>query len=397
MSLLDLLKMRGTSLTDSLTKLLDLTNNAALSAEALDAEMMAVRRSYGCWSTLWARVESDTSLDSKVLLDCVTVYKKVEETYQEDMGKLYLHRSSLTTSQPTTNAGFSSPRLRLPDVKIEPFTGDIGDWEAWWTSFKDMVDDQPISSISVTAKYQLLMNSVDGDPKSLVRSHPATPAGYVAALDCLKEHYADPAMQRSRVLDSLINLEYKGFGSEGVMDFKTKVESLLQHWDSLNIDTTHPIVARLVLGKLPNKHRQKVFDLSDSVNPSYQQIKQALKTLWERQDFPDNKSDKKQRQDKDKDKDKDKGSTSSKPSSTQVNTQHEKGDKKEKKPRLCAFCQERTHTTCKCTKYVDVKSRQSRVKELNLCVKCTKTKHEGDCKPVICYFCKDAHHTWYHM
>ena len=170
MSIFQLLELRATSLTESLDNLVLLAQGATLSAEILDAEFESIRRSYECWTKLWARIESEDSIGSDEFLKYSTLYSKIETEYKRVMSKLYLYRSQLNNTSTSSQSNYQQPRLKLPEVKIEPFKGDVGNWEAWWTSFKDMVDNQPIAIISVTARYQLLLQSVEGDPKKLVQS-----------------------------------------------------------------------------------------------------------------------------------------------------------------------------------------------------------------------------------
>ena len=391
-SLPKLLGVRANSLNSQVTRVYDLVTNKTITVEALDVEISLILASYGQWCHLWTKVEDDSSLTTGDLDACHQVITAFEASYHDKVVKLHLHRAQMKQSPPPNN--IAPARLELAKVKLEPFKGDVGEWEAWWTCFKSMVDDQPDTVIPLTAKYQLLVTSLEGDPKRLARSHPATLAGYQAALSSLKEHYADPTMQQSRVIDCLLNLRFVGQGPAAVMEFKTKVESLIQSWASLKLDISHPVIARIVLSKLPRNYRQRIFELSTVTSPSYEQIKQALKVIWDRQDFPDKPDDYKSEGARPKDKTN--NSTVKTPSTPGSNTKQEKGEKKEKVKR-CGFCKDPSHTTTKCTKFPDLKSRQQKVKELGLCIKCVRNAHEGDCKPFGCYLCDQPHHTWYHL
>ena len=224
----------------------------------------------------------------------------------------------------------------------------------------------------------------------MVKSYPATLEGYTGAIACLREHYADPDQQISRAVDRFIGLEFAGREASGLMEFKTKVEALLQSWNGLQVDTTHPVIGRLVLQKLPPYYRQKVFELV-GVSPTYPQIKTSLRTLWEREDFPgQNKPDGKS-----------KGvasASTSKGSTTNAKPDSETDAKAKKgKKGKCRFCDEKGHPTRECPKYKDLSSRVQRLKELNLCTKCTRTAHEGKCEPYKCFKCQGEHHSWFHI
>lgn len=384
MSLLLKLKIRVTPIVDAIQRLLDLSRNDNITIDDLDSEMRMLRQSYEQWSSLWTQVETSNP-DDDTFEECVKVKTDFEGGYHDAMSKLYIQRARMARSTtPTTSSSTStgaSPvhrsKLKLPEVKLLTFKGDAGEWEAWWTSFHDMVDRHPETEISITAKYQLLLGALSGHPHDMVRSFPATSAGYQGALINLKSHYADPKQQLSRVTDKLLKLEFGDLNSDGVMDFKIKVEAILQTWDSMNVDTNHTLVTRLILSKLPETLRQQIYVLSNTVTPTKDNILECLKTVWERQDF--DKISKALPAPKSKALPGPKTGTPDTPT----------------KKRGCRFCND-SHSSSTCPVYPDAESRKARLADINACIICARAKHEDQCKPLTCYTCQGAHHTWLH-
>ena len=412
MSLVNLLKIRAGSLTGSLKRVSDLANNNNLPLDALEGELRTLRKSYDQWSELWARVEQDTTLSDADLSACSTISDKLEQDYGDGMGKLYLTHTKLVSQQQINvqsvqGAGATgnspsqpAPRVKLPEIKFLVFKGEVAEWEAWWTSFKDIVDDQPLSQLSISAKYQHLLSALEGQPRAIARSFPATAVGYAGALKSLKEHYADPAQQECIAIDMLLNLEFSKNNPDEVLDFKIKVGSIIQSWEGLPIDTKHPMIARLILSKLPHRYQQRIYQLRNTVCPTYQDIMESLKTIWERKDFPEQgKSDSTKVKPTGPQPTSQKGQSApptSKPSMAGSKPSPSPSKDSERKRPICKLC-EGTHGTRGCTKYNDLKARQGRLKELNLCPKCCKMRHEGECTAISCYICKGSHHSWLHF
>ena len=111
--------------------------------------------------------------------------------------------------------------------------------------------------------------------------------------------------------------------------------------------------------------RQQAQAISNSVTTTKDIILDCLKTFWERQDL-----------------DKKSGKTGA------SNT-----TKKKKPCRLCTG----PHFTTACSVYPDIESRKNRLAEMNACITCAKAKHEDQCKPITCYICRGAHHSWFHL
>ena len=383
-----LLKHRAESLKKIVANLVGLAEDKLLPLDDLDVQIGLLTDNYKSWESLWGRYEIEAENDTTGLATCLKLKSEVDECYTDGMNKVYIHRKALAGEKQVPVARGGQPHLKLPEVRIEPFGGDVTDWSPFWTSFNDLVHTQPISEFSITAKYQLLVKSLQGNAKELVKSYPATLEGYSGAINCLKEHYANPNQLVSRAVDRLISLEFTGRGATGLMEFKTKVEALIQSWGGLNVDTTHPVISRLVLQKLPPYYRQKVFELV-GVSPTYIEIKNSLRSLWEREDFPSqNKTDSKG-----------KGATSDSKSQTSENKPSSETGTKPKgntNKGKCRFCDEKGHTPSNCTKYKDIPSRIKRLKELGLCTKCADPVHDGECKTIKCFKCKAPHHSWLH-
>ena len=66
--------------------------------------------------------------------------------------------------------GVSTPPLshhvKLPPLKLEPFSGDIEGWARFWELFEPSIDKDP--SLSVVNKQVFLRGYLEGDPNTFV-------------------------------------------------------------------------------------------------------------------------------------------------------------------------------------------------------------------------------------
>jgi hypothetical protein len=58
------------------------------------------------------------------------------------------------------------PTIKLPTIKLEPFSGDIELWPLFWEQFESSVDTNP--SVSRINKHVFLRGYLEGEPKHLV-------------------------------------------------------------------------------------------------------------------------------------------------------------------------------------------------------------------------------------
>ena len=73
--------------------------------------------------------------------------------------------------------------VKLLETKLITFKGDFDEWTTFWSSFRNNVDSRDDLEPSVKLSY--LLQSVEGDPKEMVKGLPNTDFNYAVAVKLL--------------------------------------------------------------------------------------------------------------------------------------------------------------------------------------------------------------------
>lgn len=107
-------------------------------------------------------------------------------------------KSSITT--PVTQ----SYTVKLPTIKLEPFKGDIEEWQSFWEQFTSSVDSNP--NLSVIDKHVFLRGYLHDEPKRLVDGISIVADTYETTKKLLMDKYGDKNRIIQAHLDFLENL-----------------------------------------------------------------------------------------------------------------------------------------------------------------------------------------------
>jgi len=82
-----------------------------------------------------------------------------------------------------------SAMIRLPPMKLEPFSGDIETWAPFWEQFKQSLDNEP--SLAIINKHIFLRGYLTGEPKHLVEGIAVVAEMYEETKKILESRYGD--------------------------------------------------------------------------------------------------------------------------------------------------------------------------------------------------------------
>ena len=99
----------------------------------------------------------------------------------------------------------NAPTVKLPTIKLEPFSGDIESWPRFWEQFQSSVDTNP--SVSQTNKHVFLRGYLEGEPKHLVDGISVTADNYEETKRILHAKYGDKNRIIQTHLDYLEDLQ----------------------------------------------------------------------------------------------------------------------------------------------------------------------------------------------
>jgi hypothetical protein len=89
--------------------------------------------------------------------------------------------------------------LKLPPIKLEPFSGDVESWARFWEKFESSIDKDP--SVSAVNKHVFLRGYLEGEPKLLVEGIAFSASIYEDTKRILRPRYGDP----NRIIQAHLN------------------------------------------------------------------------------------------------------------------------------------------------------------------------------------------------
>ena len=75
--------------------------------------------------------------------------------------------------------------VKLPGIKLITFKGEFDEWNAFWISFRNNVNSR--DDLESSARLSYLLQSVDGEPKEMIKGLPNTDQNYAVAVNLLTE------------------------------------------------------------------------------------------------------------------------------------------------------------------------------------------------------------------
>ncbi|XP_058840968.1 uncharacterized protein LOC131696445 [Topomyia yanbarensis] len=151
---------------------------------------------------------------------------------------------SVSSSPSTSRGPSSSSQVRLPDVKLPVFSGNLDSW----LNFHDLFVSLVHSSVELSniQKFYYLRSSLSGDALKLIQTIPLSANNYVVAWNLLIEHFQNPARLKQSYVDALF--EFPSLKKESASELHSLVEKfeanvkvlqqlgeMVQCWDILLI------------------------------------------------------------------------------------------------------------------------------------------------------------------
>ena len=144
--------------------------------------------------------------------------------------------------------------MKLPQLKIEPFGGDIIEWKSFFDSFKSAVDE---SSLSEVEKFNYLRGYLRDDALSMISGMALTGDNYTKALAMLSERYGNTDAIISIHMKELVALQPVTSNEDlgGLRRLYDSLETHIRSLLSLNVDTASygMLLKPLLMEKLPRE------------------------------------------------------------------------------------------------------------------------------------------------
>ena len=163
---------------------------------------------------------------------------------------------STTLPSPSTTSA-SSLRVRLPKLELKRFDGNILNWQTFWDRFSSSVHNQ--ENISDIDKFSYLKGLLSDSANECISGLTLSSGNYEAAVNILKDRYANPQVIISAHMDALVKLASVKNSNNVVVLRKMydQVESSIRNLKSLGIDpgSYGALLVPLLNEKLPTEFR----------------------------------------------------------------------------------------------------------------------------------------------
>ncbi|XP_055605904.1 uncharacterized protein LOC129754066 [Uranotaenia lowii] len=282
----------------------------------------------------------------------------------------------------TSHFPASSHHIRLPDIKIPTFSGNIDTWLNFHDLFVSLVhSSHELSSIQ---KFYYLRASLSGDAQKLIQTIPISSNNYLVAWNLLLDHFQNPSRLKQSYVDSLF--EFSALKSESASDLHSLVERFeanvkilhqlgerTEYWDILLIR-----MLSIRLDSTTRRDWEVYATTKDSV--SFQDlvafiqrrvtVLESIKAKVPETIFSGNLRKSTQR-------------SVSSHSAYQLNDKH------------CAICSE-NHVLYHCPRFakMNLDTKEKEIRRLHLCRNCLRKGHlANNCSSTNCRKCRGRHHT----
>ena len=127
----------------------------------------------------------------------VLVNKGIARNWQV---KLLERIHSLAVSQQASATTTKKHHAKLSDIKLLTFSGNYDEWETFWSSFYNNVDSRDY--LEKSAKLTYLLQSLEGEPREMIKGLSHTDDNYIIAVTALQDRYVDPVKQTEVLLQN---------------------------------------------------------------------------------------------------------------------------------------------------------------------------------------------------
>ncbi|XP_058448896.1 uncharacterized protein LOC131428854 [Malaya genurostris] len=241
------LKLRQRSLLTSfnaITKFVD-DYDEEHHADEIPVRLESIIKLWADLNTVQAELES---LDEASLDEQLKLRMDYESAYYRSKGFLLaknkINAQCVSSSASTSRVPPSASQVRLPDVKLPVFNGNLDNW----LNFHDLFVSLVHSSVDLSniQKFYYLRSSLSSDALKLIQTIPLSANNYAVAWNLLIEHYQNPTRLKQTYVDALF--EFPSLRKESASDLHSLVEKFeanvkvlqqlgekVQFWDILLI------------------------------------------------------------------------------------------------------------------------------------------------------------------
>jgi hypothetical protein len=114
-----------------------------------------------------------------------------------------------------------SVKVRLPQLSISKFSGNLQDWVTFKDTFLSLVGDSV--TIPNIQKFHYLLSAISGDVKRVIQHIPVSEQGFRVAWEILVERYENESLIKNTHIDSIMKLP--GLTAENASQLRQMVDT----------------------------------------------------------------------------------------------------------------------------------------------------------------------------
>lgn len=306
--------------------------------------------------------------------------------------------SNTSSSSGSSNSGGTTQgqSVRLPKLEIKKFSGNISDWQQFWSHFEGSIH---LSSLNKTDKFHYLNSYLEGQAAKTIAGLAVTEANYDSAITILEERYGRKDIIVSAHLNNFFKLTAIKNASDinNLRNLYDTCEIEIRSLKSLGVDSKSydSLLGHLVFGLLPTEitlsfSRENKGQIDISVIKLLTFLKEEIacreraynvsRTEPERKTHAHEKQSNFSRHDN-------RSQKANLPSAAALNIGV--------KERVCIFCDNPAHGPMECNKFTISQRREIALKK-RCCFICLKTNHQAKRCNLrtrrVCKICGQSHH-----
>ncbi|XP_076660966.1 uncharacterized protein LOC143364562 [Halictus rubicundus] len=340
--------------------------------------------------------------------DYVAIIARANVLIQPQYGNLPSRRNTTDSSATSVTAPMA---IKLPEMRLPTFDGEIEKWASYFDSFSSMIDQN--MDLTPVQKLQYLRSTLTGKAAACIECLSTTDANYSDAIELLKEKFDC----KRRVLLKHCNAirAIPKLSTDSPESLGNLVDTIRQNLRALknlgiNVASWDCILISIILWKInPDTAWHWELSLRDKQMPSYNHLLDFLEKRANCAAVP-------QRRSVAASEPHNRSSSAKSPSNkrptrnyafvTATNSQesdqqhdHRRTYETPATPSRCPICQD-THCIWRCEKFhsLSVEKRTAAVRKAVLCSNCLRADHNQEtCKRGACRICNKYHHTLLHQ
>ena len=267
--------------------------------------------------------------------------------------------NQVPSPSPTTPPVEKVHHVKLPEIRLPTFSGDMLKWDSFWRTFSEAVDER--QDISIAAKYFYLEGCLRGEALEELQGLKDTKNSYPIAKERLARRYGNTEERAELWYIELRNLRTPQHKEADLTKFRKTYLNLLAEMEADNPNSTaHPHTRRLIYDKLSARTKRAIYHQYHTNRPSLEQITEGLHHEIEALRLCDDPRPK-----------------TNQPKTSmyqaQIKGQNWSGAKFQ---HPCKFCKQ-DHSHFRCSTHTTVKARRQQTNRFGLCFNCLSDKHKA--------------------